>query len=44
MAKWKCTICEYIYDEEEEGKKFEDLTSDWVCPVCGAPKTSFIKI
>ncbi|MFH0748588.1 MAG: rubredoxin [Candidatus Bathyarchaeota archaeon] len=44
MAKWKCTVCEYIYDEEMEGKNFDDLPSDWSCPVCGAPKTAFIKV
>ena len=29
--KYKCTICGYIYDEETEGTKFEDLPADWVC-------------
>ncbi|MFH0897175.1 MAG: rubredoxin [Candidatus Bathyarchaeota archaeon] len=42
MAKWQCTICNYIYDEDKEEKKFEDLPSDWVCPSCGAPKLVFI--
>ena len=43
MAKWKCTVCEYIYDEKEEGTAFEDLPDDWVCPVCGIGKEEFIK-
>jgi len=43
MSKWKCTVCGYIYDEEEEGTKFEDLPDDWVCPVCGVGKEEFIK-
>ncbi len=43
MAKWVCTVCEYIYDEEEERTKFEDLPDDWVCPACGVGKEEFIK-
>ena len=30
--KYECTVCGYIYDEEVEGVKFEDLPDDWVCP------------
>jgi pyruvate oxidase/acetolactate synthase-1/2/3 large subunit len=41
MAKYICTICNYVYDEEEEGVKFADLDGDWVCPVCGAPQDEF---
>ncbi|HHU43513.1 MAG: rubredoxin [Clostridia bacterium] len=41
MAKYICTVCNYVYDEETEGKKFADLDEDWVCPVCGAPKEEF---
>lgn len=44
MVKWKCTVCNYIYDEEKEGKKFKDLSPSWVCPVCGAPKSAFVRI
>ena len=32
--KYKCTACGYIYDEKEETKKIEDLTTDWVCSLC----------
>lgn len=41
MRKWKCSVCGYIYDENQEGKAFADLPEDWVCPRCGAPKTAF---
>ena len=41
MAKYKCQICGYIYDEEKEGVKFEDLPDDWKCPMCFAPKNMF---
>ena len=39
--KYKCTVCGYIYDEEKEGVKFEDLPDDWKCPICFAPKNMF---
>lgn len=39
--KYVCGICGYIYDEEKEGVKFEDLASDWVCPLCKASKEVF---
>lgn len=35
MAKYKCKICGYVFDEEKEGKSFEELD---VCPVCKQPK------
>lgn len=44
MAKWECTACGYIYDEEVEGTKFEDLPDDYTCPVCGVGKDMFEKI
>lgn len=44
MARYRCKICGYIYNEEKEGVKFSDLPDDWKCPLCKAPKTSFEKI
>jgi thiamine pyrophosphate-dependent acetolactate synthase large subunit-like protein/rubredoxin len=44
MAKYRCTVCNYIYDEEKQGTPFSDLPDDWVCPVCGVPKTSFVRL
>jgi rubredoxin len=41
---WRCTICGYVYDEAKEGKKFEDLPDDWMCPVCNAPKDAFVEM
>jgi rubredoxin len=51
MAKYKCTVCGYIYDPEKgdpdsgikPGTPFEGLPDDWVCPVCGAEKSAFEK-
>ena len=42
MAKYRCTVCNYVYDEAKEGVKFTDLPKEWVCPVCGAPKSVFV--
>lgn len=52
MAKWKCTICGYVYDEANgdpdsgvsAGTPFENLPEDWVCPICGASKDQFEKV
>ena len=44
MNKYVCELCGYIYDEEAEGTKFEDLPEDWVCPLCGASKDMFKKM
>ena len=39
--KYVCTICGYVYDEEVEGVKFQDLPEDWKCPLCGVGKDMF---
>ena len=52
LAKYKCTVCGYIYDPElgdpdsniAPGTSFEKLPDDWVCPVCGALKDEFEKM
>ena len=44
MAKYKCIMCGYIYDDDKEDVKFEDLPEDWVCPMCFSPKSDFQKI
>jgi len=52
MAKWKCTICGYIYNPEKGdpengikfGSLFENLPDNWVCPICGVPKEMFEKM
>ena len=41
--KYECTVCGYVYDEEVEGTKFEDLPDDWTCPLCGVGKDMFEK-
>ena len=52
MAKYKCTVCGYVYDPElgdpdggiKPGTPFEEIPDDWVCPVCGASKDQFEKV
>ena len=52
MAKYKCTVCGYIYDPQlgdpdggiKPGTPFEQIPDDWVCPVCGATKSEFEKV
>ncbi len=51
MAKYKCEVCGYVYDpsvgDPENGippnTPFEELPDSWVCPVCGAGKSEFVK-
>ena len=44
MAKYKCTVCGHIYDEDVEGVKFEDIPDTWTCPTCHQPKSKFVKL
>lgn len=39
--KFVCTICKYEYSDSLV--PFDELPSDWVCPICGAPKSVFRK-
>lgn len=41
MKKYRCKICGDIYDESKEKVLFKDLPEDWVCPLCGVPKSMF---
>ena len=41
MAKNICSVCEYVHDEEKTGQKWDDLSDEWVCPVCDSPKNYF---
>ncbi|MDR3306652.1 MAG: rubredoxin [Endomicrobium sp.] len=49
MEKRKCSVCGDIYDPAigdpdkgiVPGTPFEQLPEDWVCHVCGQPKSVF---
>ena len=42
MAKFRCTVCNYVYNEAKEKVKFSDLPKEWVCPVCGVRRSAFV--
>jgi len=52
MDRYRCMICDYIYDPSAgdpengvaAGTTYDDLPSDWVCPLCGADQSNFEKI
>ncbi|MBN1696110.1 MAG: rubredoxin [Spirochaetales bacterium] len=50
MIVYQCSVCDYVYreDEMEEGNNnhnsFEDLPEDWRCPQCGSRKNCFIAV
>ena len=49
MKKYRCTVCHWEYDPQAgdpdsgiaPGTAFEDIPSDWVCPICGVGKEDF---
>ena len=52
MKKYRCLVCDYVYDPEkgdpvggiEPGTDFKDLPEDWICPVCGVGKDKFEEV
>jgi rubredoxin len=50
-AKYICLACPYIYDPVKgdpeggipPGTPFEDISDDWVCPICLVDKTHFVR-
>jgi len=49
MKKYTCKVCGFVYDPVKgypdddiaPNTPFEDLSENWLCPVCGAPKENF---
>ena len=42
IDKYKCEVCGYIYDKEENGNiSFEDMPDNYQCILCGADKDMF---
>ena len=39
--KYRCLACGFVYDDEAEETKFEELPEDWTCPLCGVSKEDF---
>ena len=44
MGTYRCTVCNYIYDESKEETRFSELPRRWNCPVCNASKDAFIPL
>ncbi len=48
--RFECKVCHYVYDPEkgdaisniDPGIAFSDLPAFWICPICGAEKSSFL--
>ena len=51
MGKYVCSVCGYVYDEAKgipdagiaPGTTWDSVSDDWVCPLCGATKSEFVK-
>ncbi|MHA2233461.1 MAG: rubredoxin [Candidatus Hodarchaeales archaeon] len=49
---WTCRICGYRYDPVigdpkggiQKNVPFEELPDDWLCPICGASTSYFVKL
>jgi rubredoxin len=41
---WRCATCRWLYKEDLQGVRFEDLVPDWKCPICNAGKNAFEQI
>jgi len=46
---WQCRTCGYLCSEADgdqnegiaPGTRWADIPADWVCPLCGTPKSEF---
>ncbi len=52
MKKYKCTVCQHIYDPAEgdvengvaPNTSFDDLPQGWICPICGESRWAFEEV
>lgn len=44
MAKYRCIVCEYTYDEDKNDSLWMDVPDDYTCPVCGSTKKLHEKV
>ena len=44
MAVYLCAVCDTEYDEDKEKVRWNDLPSDWICPVCDSGKPFWRRI
>ncbi len=49
MKKYVCTVCGYVYDPQNgepdqhvhPGTEWDDVSEEYVCPLCGVGKDMF---
>ena len=41
MSGYQCNLCSHVFEETQEPNKWEELQDEWVCPICGSPKSAF---
>ena len=41
--KYICTVCGWVYDEDKQEIKFENLPDSFKCPLCNVSKEKFEK-
>lgn len=52
MKRFVCELCGYAYDVKEGDPEngvepeteFDEIPSNWVCPLCGASKDDFAEV
>ncbi|MCJ7594516.1 MAG: glutamate synthase-related protein, partial [Desulfobacterales bacterium] len=44
MAIYKCSVCDTEFNEEKEGRKFDQLEASWACHVCDSGKPYWTKV
>lgn len=44
MAVYRCSVCDTVFDENKEEKKWEELTEGWSCHVCESGKSAWKKV
>lgn len=48
--KYICLSCHYVHDDKEpsayeaDTTDFEDINSNWTCPLCGATREFFVEM
>jgi rubredoxin len=38
---WQCRTCGYPGEGLAPGTRWADIPADWICPMCGTPKSDF---
>ena len=44
MAKYRCIVCEFVYDEDKNDSLWMDVSDGYTCPVCGSAKKLHEKV